>query len=90
MELQDIRKEIDALDRELTELFCKRMELSAAVAEYKRRTGTAVLDPEREKEIITNACERSCGELEEYTRILYTTILELSRRYQSRLLDGGN
>ena len=36
MELNEIRKEIDAIDAELVELYKKRMTLAANVAEYKK------------------------------------------------------
>ena len=88
MELQDIRKEIDAVDRELVELFSKRMELSAAVAEYKRMNGMAVLDAGRERALLSKVSELAGEELEEYTRTLYSTILDVSRAYQHTKLDG--
>ena len=44
MELQDIRREIDAIDGELVRLFRRRMEAVAAVAEAKRGSGAAVVD----------------------------------------------
>ena len=39
MDLQEIRKELDVIDRELVKLFEKRMDLSVEVAEYKAETG---------------------------------------------------
>lgn len=88
MELQDIRKEIDAVDRELVELFRKRMELSAAVAEYKKMNGMAVLDAGRERALLSKVSELAGEELEEYTRTLYSTILDVSRAYQHTRLCG--
>ena len=40
MELKDLREQIDGIDRELVELFKKRMNVSAAVAEYKKQNKT--------------------------------------------------
>lgn len=43
-ELTEIRKDIDAVDRQITELFEKRLEYTKEVAEYKIAAGKPVLD----------------------------------------------
>ena len=55
VDLQDLRNEIDSIDRQMTELFEKRMEISRKVAEYKISTGKKVFDKEREKKVIEKA-----------------------------------
>ena len=50
LDLLEIRDQIDGIDKEIVELFEKRMQLSAEVAEYKISNNKAVLDPQREKE----------------------------------------
>ena len=47
-DLQESRKEIDSIDSEIVSLFERRMEVCKGVAEYKLRTGKAVLDRQRE------------------------------------------
>lgn len=47
-DLQESRKEIDSIDSEIVSLFERRMEVCKDVAEYKLRTGKAVLDRQRE------------------------------------------
>ena len=42
MDLTKIRQEIDSIDRQLVNLFCQRMNLSAQVAEYKKENGRSV------------------------------------------------
>ena len=49
-DLNDIRKDIDAVDAEILAAFEKRIELSDQVAEYKRSKGLPVYAVEREKE----------------------------------------
>ena len=90
MELKELREEIDVIDRELVELFKKRMGVSAAVAEYKRQNGMAVLDPSRERALLAKISELSGEEFEEYSRILYSTILDVSRSYQHSKLDTAS
>ena len=87
MELKELRDEIDGIDRQLVELFKKRMNVSAAVAEYKRQNGMAVLDASRERALLSRISELSGEEFEEYSRILYSTILDVSRSYQHSKLN---
>ena len=81
-DINDIRKEIDEIDKELVDLYIRRMNCSARVAEYKREHGMPVLDASRERDLLNKISELSGSELEEYTRTLYSTILDLSRSYQ--------
>ena len=55
VDLQDLRNEIDSIDRQMTELFEKRMEISRKVEKYKISTGKKVFDKEREKKVIEKA-----------------------------------
>ena len=43
MELKKYRDEIDGIDKELTELFCRRMEAAEKVALYKKETGMSIM-----------------------------------------------
>ena len=86
MELQELRKQIDEIDRELVPLFIKRMNVSADVAEYKRENNMRVLDPSRERALLEKISELSGEDFEVYSRILYSTILDLSRSYQYKRL----
>ena len=87
MELNELREQIDQIDRELVSLFIQRMNVSAGVAEYKRQNNMRVLDPSRERALLQKISELSGEEFEEYTRTLYSTILDLSRSYQHKKLD---
>lgn len=86
MKLEDYREKIDTVDEKLVALFAERMELSRAIAEYKKENGLPVLDASREKEKLKSAEERSPAELREYTRRLYALLFELSRDYQRELI----
>ena len=87
MDIKELRKNIDEIDRELVDLFLRRMSISAEVAEYKREVGMPVLDPARERALLERVSEMSGEEFERYTRTLYSTILDLSRSYQHKKLD---
>ena len=86
MELNQLRQEIDEIDRELVSLFIRRMNCSASVAEYKLEHGLPVLDASRERALLSKISELSGEDFEEYSRTLYATILSLSRSYQHKKL----
>jgi monofunctional chorismate mutase len=52
MELDELRKEIDAIDLEMAHLFERRMEVIARIGELKRKEGRGVYDPSREEFVI--------------------------------------
>ena len=89
MEIEKLRAEIDRVDSELLPLFLRRMDLSAAIAGEKARTGTAIRDRAREREILRTAAERA-GDKAEYARLLYNAILEYSRSYQRDMITPDN
>ena len=88
MDLSEIRNEIDKVDAQLVELYKRRMNLAANVAEYKRENNMPILDSSRERALLNKVSELSGEELEEYTRTLYLTILDLSRSYQHKILGN--
>ena len=86
LDLQEIRGQLDVIDRELVALYEKRMKLCGEVAEFKIATGKPVYDGEREKQKL-EAVAAMAGE--EYRRgavELFTQIMTISRRLQYRLL----
>ena len=52
MDLKDLRKEIDRIDKELLVVLAERMRLIPSVAEYKKKNNIQRYQPEREKEVI--------------------------------------
>ena len=86
MKLEEYREKIDAVDEKLVALFAERMELSRAIAEYKKENGIPVLDASREEKKLRRVAEQSPAELREYTRRLYALLFELSRDYQRELI----
>lgn len=83
--LEEIRSDIDELDQQLLTLFCKRMELAADVAAYKRANGLPTLRPEREQEILRWAETSAAPGYGAYARRLFEGIMEISRDYQDSL-----
>lgn len=84
MDLTEIRQEIDGIDQELVRLFCARMNLSAQVADYKKANNLPICVPARERAILQKVAQMAGPEMENYTRVLYSMLFELSRSYQSK------
>ena len=84
MELKDLRNQIDAIDNELVHLFAQRMAISAQVADYKKEHNMPIHVPAREREILQEVAKKAGPEMENYSRVLYSMIFELSRSYQSK------
>lgn len=84
MEITDIRAQIDQVDDELVQLFVKRMDLSAQVADYKKAHNMPIYAPAREREILQDVAEKAGPDMANYTRVLYSMLFELSRSYQSK------
>ncbi|HIV86414.1 MAG TPA: chorismate mutase [Candidatus Monoglobus merdigallinarum] len=88
--LDELRQGIDKLDKQILELFLKRMEFSSEVAEYKRKTGMPVLDSKREKQVLENKMGLVSGEAQKYEVYqLFTAIMSISRDRQTRRLSSG-
>ena len=87
LDLLEIRDQIDGIDKEIVELFEKRMQLSAEVAEYKISNNKAVLDPQREKEKL-NTLEKYASN--SFNRVgvydLFRQMMAMSRKLQYRIL----
>ncbi len=88
IDLIESREKIDAIDRQIVELFEERMHIARDVAEYKLSTGKPVFDKEREKQKLQVL--GSMAENEFYRRAieeLFTQIMSISRKYQYRYLS---
>ena len=83
MNLNECRKEIDKINDEILQLFLKRMEITTSVAEYKRANNMPIMQQSREDEILEDMGNKSGAELSGYTKILFSTIMNLSRLYQA-------
>ena len=81
--LKDIRTKINDIDKEMLDLFIKRMNLSKEVIEYKIKYNLPILDEEREKEVIKNNLNNlNEKELEKYYLEFIKEIMNISKEYQ--------
>lgn len=86
-ELEKYRKEIDEIDKQLIELFEKRMNVSAKVAEYKKENNLPIYNGERESQVITNNVHKLKNDKYEIlARRFFIGIMELSRELQAEVI----
>jgi len=83
--LDDYRKNIDELDKEITELFEKRMDIVLKVAEYKKKNAVPIFDRNRENEVI----DKNLGYLKnkdytKETRKFFIRLMEIARELEHR------
>ncbi|HUF49297.1 MAG TPA: chorismate mutase [Longimicrobiales bacterium] len=86
--LEELRREIERIDRELVGLLSERMDLAREAGRRKRATGQPTLDPAREAEVVRRAGEfaREANVPEEEVREIFWHLIGLSRRAQ---LESG-
>lgn len=87
IDLNESRKNIDEIDKQIVELFEQRMREANAVAEYKRKTGKAVYDKAREDEKLENLSRLSSNTFNNRAITeLFSQIMSISRKYQYGIL----
>ena len=84
MELNELRSEIDRIDQELVQLFCRRMDVAAQIADYKKENNLPIFHPGREQEVLRKVGQLAGTDMESYTQVLYSMLFELSRSYQRK------
>lgn len=89
-DLQECRKQIDRLDKEILELFEKRMKVCEDVAQYKIETGKQVLDSERERQKLEALEGQAHGAFNALgIREVFQQIMAISRKRQYQLLTAN-
>lgn len=87
MKLEELRKDIDSIDSQIAALFQERMNLALEVARVKEANKLAVVNADREKDILQRISHEVGKPLDSYARILFNTLFELSRAYQNNYLS---
>ena len=88
MDLNEARAQIDEIDRQLVDLFCRRMTVSRDVAAWKKERGLPLTDPERERKKLVEVTDLAGEEFRGYTAALYSQLFDLSKAYQAQLNRG--
>lgn len=86
--LDELRKEIDKIDAQLLPLLTQRLGYAKQVAQYKHQAGLPVLNAVREKEILDRV-GTAAGEFGGASKVIFSTIMDVSRALQHQMLGGG-
>lgn len=88
MDLQELRKRIDGIDRCIVELYEERMDVCRQVAEYKIETGKNVFDKVREEEKLAKVRSLTHNDFNSKgITELFEQIMSMSRKLQYQLLN---
>lgn len=88
IDLAESRIKIDEIDRQMVELYEKRMELAMDIADYKKSVGKPIYDAAREEEKLTTLRAMAGSEFNKKAIAdLFKQIMSMSRRLQYMLLE---
>ena len=82
MDIQELREQINGIDHDLVDLYCRRMETARAIGKYKQEHNLPVQDPERERTLLNRVADQAGEENEQGIRALYQMLLDHSRLRQ--------
>lgn len=85
--IEDYRKNIDTIDKEIVEKLEERMRVAESIAKYKQENGLPVVDIIREREKLEEITEMASDDMASYSRILYNTIMEMSKDHQRKITN---
>jgi chorismate mutase-like protein len=84
-DLVPLRAEIDVVDREISSLLRRRLELVYQVGEVKRLCGAKIHDPERERAMLQRLGDNAQAPLEaDMVRRVFKCIIEESRALEEK------
>jgi chorismate mutase len=83
LDLEELRRGIDAVDQQILKLLHERVRLVMAVGEYKRERGIPVYDPARERALLDRLCSAAQPPLDPETiRRIFERLVDESRRIE--------
>lgn len=91
MDLQDLRREIDAVDKQIVDLYEKRMDIASRVADYKIGAGKKVFDKQREDEKLNQIKSLAKSDFNKTGLVeLFSQLMSMSRKLQyQKLAEAG-
>jgi len=84
--LDNLREEIDKIDKEMISLFQKRMDIVIKIGEYKKSKSLPIEDKERERQLLEknlNYCTNP--NYIPYTEEFIISLMKISKRLQSEI-----
>jgi chorismate mutase-like protein len=85
MDIPNLRKRIDEIDRELVSLLNERARAAHAIGVLKRSTQMPIYEPERERVIHENVANMNSGPLQNHElRQIFERIVDVMREIQKK------
>ena len=78
MSLENHRREVDRIDREILQLIGQRLNVARSIGEAKQKTGAAVYSPQREEQLLRSLTEAAPAIPASGLRAIYREIISLS------------
>lgn len=88
MNLNEIRTQIDTMDKEILELFQKRMNLCKEVAAYKKENNLPIFQEEREAQILSKMEDIAADDMKTGVKELFTVIMDISKQLQMQIISS--
>lgn len=85
--LEEYRREIDLIDKEMIALFERRMDVARKVGEYKKENNMEILNSKREAEVIeknTNSLKNK--DYKDLGKEFFENLMKLSRNLQENII----
>jgi chorismate mutase len=88
MNIADWRRRMDEIDKKLVELLNERCKCALEIGHIKLQTNIPLYQPNREKEVLSNAERNNQGPLsDEAIRRLFERIIDEARSAERRAMD---
>lgn len=89
-DLEELREEIDRIDKDLVSLFEKRMEVVLEISKYKLDNSIDIVNHSREEMVLAkNAAYLKNRDLKEYMENFFIKLMDLSKSYQKDFIDDN-
>ena len=87
MDINQLRTQIDGVDKQIIALFQQRMAISENIAAYKQSIDKAIYDPERERKKLVEVANMVPEDLRTSAIMLFSTLFELSSTHQMQVMN---
>lgn len=89
MDIDNLRKEIDITDKQIIDLFIKRINLCKEIAKIKKLNNELITNLNREAEVLSSISEYS-GNYKNEALVLFKDIINISKRVQSEYIKSND
>ena len=90
-DLEELREEIDSIDKQMVALFEKRIEAVLNVAKYKMKNSMPILNAEREKQVIEkNIANLNNKKFSSATEDFFKAVMSISRNLEAHKMFDSN